>query len=96
MEKSIVEIAKLVPAKDILWFVIIVGLFVIIWFQEISFRKKDRQQSADLLALVNVINGISNQINNLAEILRFLSMARRDEKISKKKSAVDPRKNNQA
>ncbi len=89
MENTIIEIAKLVPAKDIIWFVIIVGLFAIIWFQEISFRRKDKQQSADLLALVNVINGISNQIDSLTEILRYLSTARRHEKISEKKRADD-------
>lgn len=75
MEQTVIEIAKLIRPQELIYFVIIVGLFFIIWFQELSFRKKDKQQSADLLGLVNVINGISNQISNLAEILRYLATA---------------------
>lgn len=77
MEDSIVEIAKLVRPQELIYFVIIVGLFIVIWFQEITFRKKDKQQSHDLLELVNVINGLSNQINSITEILRFLATADR-------------------
>ena len=80
MEDSVVEIAKLVRPQELIYFIIIVGLFFIIWFQEISFRKKDKQQSHDLLALVNVINGLSNQISSITEILRFLATADKQER----------------
>lgn len=78
MKEIIVEIAKLVKPQELIYFVIIVGLFTIIGLKEISFRKKDRQQSCDLLKLVNVINGLSNQINSITEILRFLATANRE------------------
>jgi len=78
MQESVVEIAKLVRPQELIYFVIIVGLFVTIWFQGVSSRKKDRQQSNDLLSLVNVINGISNQIGSITEIIRFLATAERN------------------
>ena len=76
MEEVIVEIAKLIRPQELIYFVLIVGLFIVICFQEVSFRKKDRQQSHDLLALVKVINELSTQVNSIAEIIRFLATAK--------------------
>lgn len=100
-ENEIIQtLAEKVQGQDILvflafvvLFLVILGLFAIIAFQESSFRKKDRQQSADLLSLVGAIDGFRSTLHRQNELLRFLAMASRDEKIVEGKTTKNKSSN---
>lgn len=99
-KETIVEVSKLLQPHEVFPFVIILALVGIIIFKEVTQRKmlnrhrEDlREASRDLLKLVKAMNTVSNQVEKIATIIKFLVEKRYAEEIEEKKAVKAGQKN---
>ena len=66
-------LANKVDARDVIYFLVIICLFLIIAFQERSFVRKDNQFEKISSGLISELHEISNQLTQLTAIVDFLT-----------------------
>lgn len=73
MNDILMELAGKVSPREVIYFLIMVGLFSIIGVQELGFRRKDKLFSATITDLTKEINENGNQLTELIAIVNFLA-----------------------
>ena len=79
MDNVFLRLAERVESGEIIYFLVIVGLFGIITIQEVNSRRKDKLFSELTTDLMKEIHAISNQITQLTGIVNFLALNRKFE-----------------
>lgn len=79
MNEILMELASKVSPREVIYFLIMVGLFSIIGVQELGFRRKDKLFIATINSLTKEINENGNQLTQLIAIVNFLSFHRKSE-----------------
>ena len=71
----ILNLSERIDPGEIIYFIVILGLFSVIGIQEITSRKRDKLFHEITGDLVREFHGLSNQITQLIGVVNFLALS---------------------